>query len=222
MNSFRVVILSAVTRNLKGAVLSVLEREPSLQPSDIIVVDDGAKAHWKPDLPQVTWIPGAKPFIFARNANLGFFAAGDSDVVLMNDDARLKTQEGFSKLSALASENPRVGVLSAAIEGFIGNPEQSPKGVGLREDKRVVAFVCVYIPRTVYLKVGTLDEQFTGYGGEDMDYCDRAMKAGLTLGIADQCVVSHGEVPSTYRTRPDFKKLFDEGLAVWRRKKGIK
>lgn len=222
MARFRVVILSATFRNLKGAVLSVLQREPTLDPAEIIVVDDGAREKWLPELPQVTWIPGVKPFIFARNANLGFFAAGDSDVILMNDDARLKTAEGFTRLSDIAVANPRMGVISAAIDGFIGNLEQKPKGIGLREDKRVVAFVCVYIPRSVYLKVGTLDERFVGYGGEDMDYCDRAMKAGLGLGIADQCVVTHGEVPSTYRTRPDFKALFDQNMDIWRKKKGIK
>jgi GT2 family glycosyltransferase len=223
MVPFRVVILSAVTRNLKGAVLSVIEHEPLISASEIIVVDDGAREHWDADLPKVTWVQGAKPFIFARNSNLGFAAAGDADVILMNDDARLKTQEGFSRLALVAQSHPEMGVLSAAIDGFVGNIEQMPKSSsGLRQEKRVLAFVCVYIPRETYKAVGPLDEQFVGYGGDDVDYCDRTLRSGRKMGIVDECVVSHGEVPSTYRSRPDFKALFDQNMELWKKKKGVK
>ena len=38
-----------------------------------------------------------KPFVFARNVNLGIEAAGDADVILMNDDAtQLRTPYGFT------------------------------------------------------------------------------------------------------------------------------
>ena len=35
-------------------------------------------------------LEGVKPFIFARNCNLGIRAAGSDDVVLLNDDALLE------------------------------------------------------------------------------------------------------------------------------------
>lgn len=38
-----------------------------------------------------------------------------------------------------------------------------------------------------------------GYGGEDRDYCYRARKAGLNVGVYDGCVVDHEKLQSTFR-----------------------
>ncbi len=221
MSPFKVVILSAMADNLKGCVHSVLRHESSLPPSDIIVVDDGAQADWNTGMPSITWVAGKKPFVFARNANIGVAMAGGADVVLMNDDARLESNRGFSALSNMAYKRPSLGILSAAIDGFVGNENQKPQSQGLRAESRVLAFICVYIPRAIYRAIGPLDERFVGYGAEDMDYCDRCISAGYELGILDSCVVSHGDVASTFRSRPGFQDLFDQNMRIWRDKKGI-
>lgn len=216
-NRLNVVVLSARAENLFPCVKSILDNEPSVEPGDIIVVDDGARATAEPHLPGIRWVQGVKPFVYARNANLGIRAAA-GDVVLMNDDARLITPGGFAALAEVARQTPGIGLLSAAVKGAVGNPNQMVVGGPLRFEPRVLAFVCVLVPRTTFHRLGPLDERFVGYGYEDNDYCLAAIRAGLRLAITEECVVDHaGELPSTFRTRPDIhalmrmnQKLFDQ------------
>lgn len=207
--TYKVVILSAKSQNLISCVQSVLANEPDLPPDHIIVVDDGARAEAEPLLPNVRWITGIKPFIFARNANIGINEAA-SDVILLNDDARLMTRNGFSSLVEQARSRPNLGICSAGIRGAVGNPKQLDSGqASFRSEERALAFVCVYIPRSVIEMIGPLDERFIGYGFEDNDYCARARIAGFELGIWDGCIVDHsGSLPSTFRVRSDLPKLF--------------
>jgi GT2 family glycosyltransferase len=219
--TFKVVILSGRGANLIPCVQSVLAHEPALPPDSIIVVDDGARADAEAALPGVRWVQGVKPFIYARNTNLGMREAG-TDVILLNDDARLLTPYGFTRLAQQAQARPDLGICSAGIQGVIGNPRQlaSPQHQ-LRLETRRLAFVCVYIPQRVYNRIGSLDERFTGYGFEDNDYCTRVVASGLQLGIWDGCVVDHsGELPSTFRTRSDVWDLFQHNRRVFREKWG--
>ena len=209
--SFNVVILSARAANLVPCARSVLANEPDLLPQQIIVVDDGARAEAEPQLPGVRWIAGAKPFIFSRNANLGIQAADADAFILLNDDARLETPGGFTSLARQTLSRPDLGVCSAAIHGFIGNPRQiSPdpdaqSTHSLRIEPVTLAFVCVCFSKDVYAALGPLDERFAGYGHDDNDYCARALVAGFELGIWDGCVVEHGVLPSTFRTSDDWR-----------------
>lgn len=218
MPDFCVIIPSARASNLTGCLESIFKNEPSLPREQIFIVDDGARQVCETLFPGLTWISGIKPFVFARNINLGIRAAG-TDVLILNDDARLKTHGGFSLLSRFMSERPDVGICSSAVEGYVGNPNQEAGSPGFRTEDRVIAFISIYIPKSVYEIVGPLDERFTAYGGDDMDYCDRILKAGLLLGIHGDSIVTHGEVPSTFRSRGDAYGLFLEGLQIYETKK---
>jgi GT2 family glycosyltransferase len=219
--AFKVVILSARASNLVPCVKAILENEPNLPPDHVIVVDDGARAEAEAQLPGVTWIPGSKPFNFARNASLGI-AAAQTDVILLNDDARLLTSGGFTALARIAQENPRVAICSAGVRGLIGNPRQAARvPVALREETQSLAFVCVHIGREIFARLGPLDERFAGYGFEDNDYCARARAAGFRLTIWDGCVVDHsGHLPSTFRSRPDLMGLFRTNQRLFQQKWG--
>lgn len=217
---FHIVILSAVADNLRGCLDSILKNEPTLPRNRIVVVDDGAKADCEKEYPGITWVQGQKPFIFARNANLGIKVC-PNDVILLNDDARLETKYGFSSLAFASKSRDDIGICSAAIRGFVGNPNQKPWGIqaGLRKEPRNVAFVCVYIPKDVLIRVGLLDERFTGYGHEDNDYNHRVQLNNLFIMIYDGCVVEHNstENKSTFRTNSQCqywseanKKIFQE------------
>ncbi len=219
MTGFKVVIPSASFSNLKGCVESLYENEPEITKDRILVVDDGAKAAAPAEFP-VTWLPGIKPFVFARNVNTAIMRAG-GNVFLMNDDARLKTKSGFSALVKTADGIEGCGVVSVAIDGVVGNDNQKPRGDGkVRPEGRVLAFVCVYLPIRTIAEVGLLDERFTAYGGDDMDYSTRVLRAGKKLSVYDGCVVSHGEVPSTFRSRQDIVSLFEEGKRQYSQKYG--
>lgn len=217
--TFSVVILSAHAPNLLASVQSVLTNEPELAPTHILVVDDGARHGAEAHLPGIRWVPGKKPFVYARNANLGIRASG-TDVILLNDDARLMTPRGFTLLAQQVEANPEIGVCSAGVLGIVGNANQLASNRNeLRTEARTLAFVCVYLRTSVYERVGPLDERFTGYGFEDNDYCARVLAAGLRLGVWDGCIVDHsGSLPSTFRTQPHINTLLERNQRLFRQK----
>jgi GT2 family glycosyltransferase len=217
--TFKVVIPSARAANLVPCVRALMAYDPEITPQRIIVVDDGARAEAESELPPVTWLSGIKPFVFARNANLGLAAAG-SDAVLLNDDAQLITPYGFTLLGGLLQAHPELGICSAAIRGLVGNANQLAVGrTELRLEARSLAFVCVYIPRSTFERVGLLDERFVGYGFEDNDYSWRVRAIGLSLGIWDGCAVDHsGDLPSTFRSRSDCQALMRQNEQIFHTK----
>ncbi|MCC7106217.1 MAG: glycosyltransferase, partial [Chloroflexi bacterium] len=208
---FSVVIPSATAANLIACVEAIFQHEPTLSRDRIIIVDDGARPGAEAPLPGIRWIMGIKPFVFARNVNLGIRAAG-TDVILLNDDAQLRTPNGFSGLSQLVGSRPSIGVCSPGIGGIRGFPRQQPTArPELLVEPRRLAFTCVYIPRLAIDRVGLLDERFTAYGFEDNDYSLRVLRAGLELRVWTGCVVDHASLTPTFRSRPDQRQLFREG-----------
>ena len=220
--TYSVVILSAMAPNLRQCLAWLFEKEPMLPRNRIIVVDDGAQAEWQGQGPGVRWVKGVKPFVFARNANIGIREAG-TDVVLLNDDAKLMTKYGFTSLSFATRSRPDVGICSAAISGVVGNPSQQPwlVAAGMRYEPHNLAFVAAYIPKSTFDRIGPLDERFTGYGYEDNDYCARAKKAGLGLSIYDGCVVEHSTAGnSTFRTKPNIQEIMEHNRKLFVQKWG--
>lgn len=215
--SFSVVIPSRNSANLVPCVQAVRKHEPSAR---IIVVDDGVS--WDDAvmraLPAVGIVQGDKPFVFARNVNIGIEATRGKievtsfsdasprfipgpyrdDVVILNDDALLETPGGFSLLSRAAEEHPAYGIIAATCNN-VGNRNQWQLGIGLREDPRMVCFVAVLIPRRTIETVGLLDTRYVGYGCDDDDYSFSVRKAGLKIGIHDGCYVDHGSLTSSFR-----------------------
>ena len=216
---FSVVILSKNARNLVACVRAVLANEPRLPRERIIVVDDGAKEGANGDLSGIRWVEGVKPFVFARNANLGINAAG-TDAILLNDDALLMTPRGFTSMALAARQNPEFGVISA-VTNVAGNPSQLPRDIGLREE-RDLAFVCVLLPETTWRQIGPLDERYClDYGVEDKDYCYRVAQEGLKIGIFDHCYVDHSSLVSTYRGDPRASRTFERNYRLFKEKWGV-
>jgi len=56
---------------------------------------------------------------------------------------------------------------------------------------KTLAFFCVMMPRTVYEKVGPMDENFGRGFFEDDDYSRRIEQQGLHLACADDVLVHH-------------------------------
>ena len=193
---FNIVIPSALSDNLVPCVKSILDNDPAISPRQIIVIDDGAKEGAYKRLPiGIQWITGIKPFVYARNVNLGIQESKGS-VLLLNDDALLKTPNGFSKLAQAAEE---YGIVSASTNSA-GNRNQFPKrSEVIRPEPRMVCFICTYLPKNAIQQVGLLDEEFIGYGFEDDSYCLRARRENIKLGIFDGCFVDHLSLPSTFR-----------------------
>jgi GT2 family glycosyltransferase len=219
MNRLSVVIPSKNDLNLIACAEAVRKHEPE---AHIIAVDDGLDLKWlpRPDLMPMTGVRGAKPFVYARNCNIGIQAAGSDDVILLNDDALLQTDYGFSAMQRAAEEHPEFGLIAASCNN-VGNPRQWPSGGdGLREETRMVCFVCVLIPRRTIDAVGLLDERFVGYGCDDDDYCLRVRNAGLKIGIFDGCFMDHSQLTSTFRGAAATGGDFRPNLQIFREKWG--
>ncbi len=229
--AFSILIPSKNIANLRPCIDAI---SAAGETARIIVIDDGLAERW--DEPGLEYVWGRPGFVYARNINIGIAACGPSwsmnkkpcqlhevhvqtpgdDVILLNDDALLKTPMGFTRMVEEAHKYTELGIVSAACNN-VGNTNQHPKGIGMRADDRMVCFVAVLIKRTTIDAVGLLDERYVKYGLDDDDYCFRVRHAGLKIGIFDHCIVDHSELTSSFRGGPadagDFKpnlRLFIE------------
>lgn len=241
MNGLSVVIPSKTASNLEACVRAIRAAGENRR---IIVVDDfpqevggghpladcnGYLAKSPGPAQPMLWCMGEKPFVFARNCNRGIKAAGTDDVILLNDDALLKTTGGFSAMQRAAEAHPEFGIISATTN-VAGNPSQFPQGIkGLIEEPRIVAFVCVLIPRRTIEVVGLMDERFGGftqdgrriYGFCDNDYCRRIRNEGLKIGIYQGgCFVDHGSLRSSFRGDPGAAGDISAGAELYQAKWG--
>lgn len=236
MNPPTVVILSKTASNLVSCIAAVRQHEPEAR---IIVVDDGVDWDQVP-ADQLTVLPlkAPKPFIFARNANIGIRAAGDSDVVLLNDDALLESPGGFSLMQQAAEEHSDVGVIGAVTNVTGASHQQMRRrDAGFRYVDHI-AFVCVLIPlRTRRLLSeewtdreighnaqpftdGLLDERYITYGWEDNDYLRQCKTAGLKIAVHDGCFVNHSKLPSTFRSKGGPGGDIEPGRKIYQAKWG--
>jgi GT2 family glycosyltransferase len=229
VNKLSVVIPSKTASNLIPCVEAVRKHEPY---AEIIVINDGIDRFFYGARVLATqklrMLDGLKPFIFARNCNIGIEAAGEDDVVLLNDDAILETPGGFTAMQVLTKWRPEVGLVSSSTN-LAGNPAQLRHAHGeVRMLSRptpgnsfpTVAFVCVLIPRRTINAVGLLDERFTGYGFEDNDYCRRINILKQQIAVHDGCYVDHGKLTSTYRGAPTTGGKLEEGRRIYMNKWG--
>ena len=229
---YSVIIPSRTASNLRACIGAL---RAAGEGARVIVVDDGVE--WPEDR-ELGWLGhyevhyGVKPFVFSRNINIGIRAAGEDDVVLLNDDALLATAPGnpqtatFRALEVACDLWPKIGIVGA-VTNLTGQPLQHPMGRGIRIVPHF-AFVCVYIPRRTINLVGMLDERYNvpGYGSdptvagacEDRDYCLAVQKAGLKCAVHDFVYVDHGSLRSTFRGDPETGGDFSGNLALLKEK----
>jgi len=219
MRGLSIVIPSKTPANLTACLRAIRAAGEDCR---VIVIDDGLGT--SPEIEAVrdqhTVLDGAKPFIFARNVNIGIRAAGDDDVIVTNDDALLESPGGFSIMQRAAEEHPEFGVIGATTN-VTGQPLQWRQSVGLREVPHI-AFVCVLIPRRTINLIGLLDERYClDYGVEDLDYCETVTRAGLKVGVHDSCFVDHGSLTSSFRGAPLATLGFARNKALFDAKWGL-
>jgi len=220
---WRCVILSNDAGRLRRSVRSIVAMHGPGSVERVIVVDDGARAGWTDADPRVSWVDGARPFVYARNANIGIAAADPDDVVLMGDDCLVGSVGAFDALQETARTTVGPAAVSAGVEGPVGNPTQAWRGRrAAMPCDREIAFVCVYIPREALSIVGKLDERFVGYGLEDVDFCWRALREGLSLWAEDRARVLHNApgMASAWRSRPDLGPQWERNKQLLREKWG--
>jgi GT2 family glycosyltransferase len=209
-----ITILSKYDEHLTRLLDNLFEMQPDWQNvCEIVVGDDGLSEECKAKYQAVgvNILPMPKPFVFARNTNLCVAALDkNSDLLLLNDDIIFDTIDFVPKLEELLHSQPAeikyhpYGAIALAIsKGEIGNGSQLLYA-NKREDYSIrplgtICFAAVCIARRAWDDTGPLDERFTGYGCDDMDWCRRAKLRGYRLGVTPLVTVQHGfgDIPAS-------------------------
>ena len=147
------VVLSRYPDLFKRFKEGLAEHEPAVSR---LLVRDGRSIDLVPA--NCGLIDGADPFNYSRNVNMAWEVTAPADVILCGDDVEVKG-EFVKTLQDTAYSDETVGVSTAQLWG------QSP-------------FVCGYFKRSVIKAVGPMDDRFTGYGLDDMDWCKRMEAVG--------------------------------------------
>lgn len=201
MNDFGVVILNKHPRFALSLLESIFKHHGTRIP-EIVIVRDGHQEVYQSNGHNVSLLNGVQPFCYARNVNLGINWLGTKDVILINDDCTIVEEDFFYKLRLRAEHHKSCGLMSPMVDGGVGNWYQSwgrktelwrhyPDEIGIG-GSNPVCFVCCYIKRSLIDEIGLLDENFTGYGFEDNDYCLRARQKQRLTMITRLYRVVHG------------------------------
>lgn len=146
--------------------------------------------------PKIKILQGPEVFSMAGNGNLGMKAVpADHDILYCGDDIRFLELDTIAKLQAAAYSDEKIGILSPRIVGR-GSPTLVNPEPGVTEVKPLeMWFPCVYIKREVIDKIGYLDDDFSDFGSDDLDYCTRAKMAGYKLAVTSDVAVCHQASP---------------------------
>ena len=193
---YAVVILNRYPELAEKLIQSIRDTHKVL-PS-ILVVRDRNDATYGDD---VKVINGREPFVYACNCNLGIQYFGGRDIFLCNDDIECVEHAFFPTLHFISSLYPKCGLISPLIKGGVGNDIQNYYKVDeLWKDKTneiavktTLHFPCILLKRKLIQRIGLLDENFVGYGFEDVDYNIRAFKAGFDVMVTRQLHMKHGD-----------------------------
>lgn len=239
-----VIVVTYNNVDLTRACLDSLERYTDYPAFEIIVVDnassDGSQEYlsqWVDAGPRRQLILNETNDGFAAANNQGLAAAHGDYLVLLNNDTHV-TPGWLGTLIAHLRRNPDIGLLGP-ITNNIGNEakidiqydsmrqmlERSASFTRRHIDSvfglRTVAFFCVIFPRSVYVKVGRLDEIFGRGFFEDDDYCRRVEQLGLRIVCAEDVFIHHNLSASFNKLNAsDRQSLFEKNKVTYESKWG--
>jgi GT2 family glycosyltransferase len=201
---------------LTQAMLASLQATlPADLDHEIILVDDGSTdgtRAWLASLGhQARVILNDRNLGYAGANNRGVAAAVKDRVALLNNDLVLTPRWLEPMLAVHRRLGPRAGLVGNvqldARTGLLdhagifinlkGKPEHERREAqGWRtllhgyHEADAVTGACVLLDRATWTKLGGFDEGFRN-GGEDVDLCFRARRAGLVNTVADRSVIRH-------------------------------
>lgn len=150
---------------------------------------------------------------FAGGVNIGIkkaLASGATHILLVNPDLKI-TQANIDEL--LKTQADIVGPVlkferfgktiydfGGKVNWFLGRPTHWENASGPIE---YLSGACLLIKREVIKKIGLFDERFFMYF-EDVDFCLRAKRAGFSIAVNPDVVVSH-QIAEQRKTHDRFK-----------------
>ncbi len=239
-----VIVVTYNNIELTKACLDSLDRYSNYPAVEVIVVDnassDGSSEYlqkWANAAPDRNAILNEDNRGFAAANNQGLAAARGEYLVLLNNDTYV-TPGWLGSLIGHLRREAQIGIIGP-VTNNIGNEakidiqyetmaEMIERSASFTRrhlsgtfDLRTVAFFCVAIPRSVYEKVGPLDEAFGRGFFEDDDYCRRVEALGLRVACAEDVFIHHHLSASFNKLKvADRQALFDQNKAIYESKWG--
>ncbi len=239
-----VIVVTYNNLDLTRACLMSVDTHSQYKNLEIIVVDNASADGSRKFLEE--WVRGANNRqLILNDENRGFAAANNQGLdvatgdylVMLNNDTYVTVGWIRTLVRHLQRDN-NIGLIGP-VTNNIGNEakidiayddmSQMPSAathytrrhIGATFHMRTVAFFCVMMPRTVYERVGVLDEAFGRGFFEDDDYCRRVEQLGLRVACAEDVFVHHHLSASFGKlTNPEREALFEQNKATYEAKWG--
>lgn len=150
---------------------------------------------------------------YTKATNLGIKAAGGEYVILLNNDTELLPQERDTWLKMLNQP------FSDSSVGLTGPLQLYDNYAG----SNALIFFCVMVRRSLFEKIGILDEIFTPGGGEDIDFTVRAKLAGYSAVCISETKYSPeagtnvGQFPIWHKDNRTFRDIEEYGKYIVKR-----
>jgi GT2 family glycosyltransferase len=174
---------------------------------------------------------------FAAGNNQGMEAATGEFLVILNNDTYV-TPGWIRTLASHLRRDPSLGIVGpvtnnigneARIEIAYADMAEMIERAGIHTRAHagrllhlpVVAFFCVMLRRSVWERLGGLDERFGLGFFEDDDYCRRVAEIGMKVGCAEDVFVHH-HLSATFNQLQSEKRqeLFERNQALYEEKWG--
>ncbi len=200
---------------LKPCLTSVLEYT-DFSDTEIIVVangcTDGTREYLEtlPNHVKILWCDD--PLGYTRATNEGIKVSQGKYIILLNNDCVLLGQNKNMWIDMLVTP-----FLIDSKTGITGISKVQCK-YSLRQ---FIIFFCVMIDRSVFQKIGLLDESFSPGGGDDIDFCIRTENAGFKLvqvpeekaewSYSTNFPIYH-KAEGTFSTYPNWEFIFQNNM----------
>ncbi|WP_139350283.1 glycosyltransferase [Rhodanobacter sp. C03] len=239
-----VIVVTYNNLDLTKLCLRSLELYSDYANLEVIVVDN-ASADDTPAYLQAWAASGKDRQIILNPDNRGFAAANNQGLavasgeylVLLNNDTHV-TPGWIASLVAHLRYTRTLGMIGP-VTNNIGNEaridisyddmdgmlhaaaDYTTRHAGQLTPLRTAAFFCVMMRRSVYEKVGPLDEAFGIGFFEDDDYCRRVDQAGWAIACADDVFVHHNLSASFNKLKQETRQaLFEQNKVTYEAKWG--
>jgi GT2 family glycosyltransferase len=240
-----VVVVTYNNLDLTKACLKSLDELSQYSNLEIIVVDNDSKDDSPTYLSEWVIQDQANRKLILNDDNKGFAAANNQGLeiadgeylALLNNDTHV-TPGWIRTLVGHLKRDPSIGLIGP-VTNNIGNEAKisiaydnmeemlsqssayTRRHIGQVYPLRTAAFFCVMMQRSVYQKVGNLDEVFGRGFFEDDDYCRRIETLGLRVVCAEDVFIHHQLSASFDKLKHEERqKLFEENKKIYEEKWG--
>lgn len=198
-----IIILNWNQKQLLENCLSSLLYKTDYPNYNVLVVDngstDGSRESIEKKFPQVEILTLDKNYGFAKANNIGITHVMQKlkpdYIVLLNNDTEIVEHDWLSTMVKAGYDITQPVILNR--DGTIQSKGGGVSILGapylIKDDEKPVwvSFACSMIKRTVFEKIGLLNEEYVIYA-EDLDFCLRANANNCKIGVSRTRIIHHG------------------------------